>query len=52
MAPAESRLLARALGNVALPIGIGMLVYLLVHVLLRSPELRALRRRQGSGGSG
>ena len=27
-------------------VGVGMLVYLLVHVLLRSPELRALRRRR------
>lgn len=52
VAPAESRLLARALGNVALPIVIGVLVYVLVHVLLRSPELRALRRRPASGGSG
>jgi len=51
VAPAGSRLLARALGNVALPIGIGVLVYLLVHVLLRSPELRALRRQQSSAGS-
>jgi putative peptidoglycan lipid II flippase len=41
----EHSLLSRAFGNVAAPIGIGMLVYLLVHVALRSPELRALRRR-------
>ena len=52
VAPADSRLLARALGNVALPIVIGVLVYVLVHVLLRSPELRALRRRDGSAAAG
>ncbi|MCK5944203.1 MAG: murein biosynthesis integral membrane protein MurJ [Planctomycetes bacterium] len=40
----DASLLARALGNLALPIGVGMLVYLLAHVLMRSPELRALRR--------
>jgi len=51
VAPPGSTLLSRALGNVALPIGVGVLVYLLVHVLLRSPELRALRRSQGSEGS-
>ena len=34
------------LGNVALPIGVGVVVYLLAHLLLRSPELRALRRRR------
>ena len=42
----EERLLLRALGNVAFPIGVGMLVYLGMHVLLRSPELQALRRRR------
>jgi putative peptidoglycan lipid II flippase len=36
----------RALGNVAAPMAIGMLVYLGAHLLLRSPELAALRRRQ------
>jgi len=36
--------LQRLAGNVCLPIGVGMLVYVLMHVLLRSPELRALRR--------
>jgi putative peptidoglycan lipid II flippase len=39
-------LLARALGNVALPIVLGMVVYVGVHVALRSPELAALRRRR------
>ncbi len=38
--------LARGLGNVAFPIVIGMVVYAGVHWLLRSPELRALRRRR------
>lgn len=42
----EASLSKRALGNVAFPILIGMCVYLLAHVLLRSPELRALRRRR------
>jgi putative peptidoglycan lipid II flippase len=46
VAPDGASLLWRALGDVGLPIGVGMLVYLLVHVLLRSPELRALRRRR------
>ncbi|MEO6597891.1 MAG: murein biosynthesis integral membrane protein MurJ [Planctomycetota bacterium] len=46
LAPADASLLARAFGNVAWPIGVGMVVYLLGHVLLRSPELRALRRRR------
>ncbi|HEX6811569.1 MAG TPA: murein biosynthesis integral membrane protein MurJ [Planctomycetota bacterium] len=50
IAPADATLLARALGNVALPIGIGVLVYVLAHVLLRSPELHALRRRRGTAG--
>jgi putative peptidoglycan lipid II flippase len=44
--PADAGLLPRALGNVALPIGVGIGVYVLAHVLLRSPELRALRRRR------
>jgi putative peptidoglycan lipid II flippase len=44
-APGDS-LLARGLGNVALPIAVGILVYVVAHVLLRSPELRALRRRR------
>jgi putative peptidoglycan lipid II flippase len=41
----EARTMAKALGNVGLPIVVGMLVYLLAHVLLRSPELQAMRRR-------
>ncbi|MBL8755088.1 MAG: murein biosynthesis integral membrane protein MurJ [Planctomycetes bacterium] len=47
----EARTMARAFGNVALPIVVGLLVYLLAHVLLRSPELQALRRRRGGAGS-
>ncbi len=47
VAPAGGTLLARALGNVVLPIVIGIFVYVLAHWLLRSPELRALRRRRG-----
>ena len=35
-----------ALGNVAFPITVGMAIYLVVHLLLRSPELQALRRRR------
>ena len=46
VAPDDASLLSRALGDVALPIGVGIGVYLLAHVLLRSPELRALRRRR------
>ncbi|MCU0862651.1 MAG: murein biosynthesis integral membrane protein MurJ [Planctomycetes bacterium] len=46
LAAADAGLLARALGNVAFPITIGMIVYVLVHVLLRSPELGALRRKR------
>lgn len=42
----DATLLARALGNVAFPITVGMLLYLGVHLLLRSPELQALRRRR------
>ncbi|MFM1873558.1 MAG: hypothetical protein RL398_2980 [Planctomycetota bacterium] len=38
--------MTRALGNVALPIGVGMLVYCLVQWLLRSPEMQLLRRRR------
>jgi putative peptidoglycan lipid II flippase len=41
----------RAMGNVALPIGLGMAVYFLVHLLLRSPELQALRKRRASSDS-
>jgi putative peptidoglycan lipid II flippase len=41
----EASLLVRACGNLLLPIGASMLVYLAVHLLLRSPELRVLRRK-------
>lgn len=44
--PPEASLLLRALGNVLLPISVGIGVYLLAHILLRSPELSALRRRR------
>lgn len=44
--PTDAALWQRALGNVALPIGVGIGIYVLAHVLLRSPELRALRRRR------
>lgn len=40
---AEAPLLERALGNLLLPIGAGMGVYLVAHLLMRSPELRQLR---------
>jgi len=42
----EGKTWEKALGNVALPMIVGMVVYLLVHVLQRSPELAALRRRR------
>jgi putative peptidoglycan lipid II flippase len=45
MTPSDGSLLARALGNVLLPIVAGMGIYLLAHVLMRSPEVRALLRR-------
>lgn len=45
LAAPDGTLLARALGNVAFPILCGIVVYVLAHVLMRSPELRALRRR-------
>jgi len=44
--PQDASLLKRGLGNVALPILVGVGVYVLVHGLLRSPELQALRRRR------
>lgn len=44
-APEASRTM-RALTDVALPIVAGIAVYAIAHVLLRSPELRALRRRR------
>ncbi|MCC7397508.1 MAG: murein biosynthesis integral membrane protein MurJ [Planctomycetes bacterium] len=43
---ADAGTLARAFGNVAAPILIGIAVYLGAHLLLRSPELRVLRRRR------
>lgn len=46
VAPADASLGARGLGNVLLPITVGMLIYLAVHLLLRSPELRAMRSRR------
>jgi putative peptidoglycan lipid II flippase len=49
VAPADAGLLVRALGDVALPIVVGVVVYLLAHTALRSPELRALRRRRAPG---
>ena len=39
-------LLSRALGDVGLPVAAGIAVYVAAHVLMRSPELRALRRRR------
>lgn len=42
----DAPVLQRLAGDVCLPIGVGMLVYVLMHVLLRSPELRALRRQK------
>ncbi|MFY9341083.1 MAG: murein biosynthesis integral membrane protein MurJ [Planctomycetota bacterium] len=49
LVPPDGRLLARAFGNVAFPIVAGIAVYVLVHWLLRSPELAALRRRRRPG---
>ena len=43
IAPDDASLLMRASGNLMLPIGVGMLVYVLTHITLGSPELRALR---------
>lgn len=40
----DAPLLIRATGNLLLPIGAGMLVYVIAHLLMRSPELRELRR--------
>jgi len=42
----DAPLLHRALGNVAFPILVGIAIYVAMHVLLRSPELTALRRRR------
>lgn len=53
LAAPDDRLLVRAFGNVALPMLVGVLAYLAAHVLLRSPELAALRgRRRAANGSG
>ena len=46
LADAHDRLLWRSLGNVAFPIVAGVVVYVVAHALLRSPELAALRRRR------
>lgn len=46
LAPEDASLGWRALGDVALPIVVGIAVYLLVQALLRAPELQALRRRR------
>jgi putative peptidoglycan lipid II flippase len=43
--PADASRTARALGNVLLPIVVGMVVYVAVHALLQSPELDAVRAR-------
>ena len=45
LAAPDASLTARALGNLLMPIVAGMLVYLLVHIMLKSPELRALKRK-------
>lgn len=45
VADADSALWIRAAGNLALPVGLGITVYIGAHALMRSPELRALRRR-------
>jgi hypothetical protein len=46
LASPDSRWLARAFGNVAFPIVAGMAIYVLAHLLMRSPELAVLRRRR------
>lgn len=46
LAPASGSLGARALGNVAFPMLVGVVVYVAAHALLRSPELAALRRKK------
>ncbi len=45
VADEDASLLWRAVGDLALPIGLGVAVYVGAHALMRSPELRALRRR-------
>ena len=47
----DAPLLHRALGNVAFPILVGIAIYVAMHVLLRSPELGALRRRKRGAGA-
>ena len=44
--PPNASLLERALGGLLLPIAVGMTVYVGLHLLLGSPELRAMRRRR------
>ncbi len=48
-ADADASRLWRAVGNVALPISVGMVVYFAAQWLLRSPELEVLRRRKRRG---
>ena len=48
VAPDDASLLVRATGNLMLPIGVSILVYVLAHMAMRSPELRALRRKSKS----
>ena len=43
----DAALLERAVGDVGLPVLVGVAVYVGAHVLMRSPELKALRRRRG-----
>jgi len=43
----DAALLERAVGDVGLPVLVGVTVYVGAHVLMRSPELKALRRRRG-----
>ena len=45
IAPADAPLWLRAGGNLALPVSLGILVYVGAHALMGSPEIKALRRR-------
>ena len=45
IAPDDASLLTQATGNLVLPISVGMLVYVAAHLLMQSPELRALIRK-------
>lgn len=45
IAPDGASLLGRAAGNLLLPISAGILVYVLTHMAMKSPELRSLRRK-------